>query len=481
MASNQAGTEAPPAQQESPGAVQLKAVLLSPGYLKLLLLAALVGIPVSLVAFGFVGLEHQMQNWIWTSLPSGLGYHQPPWWWPLPTLALAGLLLVPVLTRMPGKGGHLPVRGLGGPPQPPTYLPSVLVAALIALPLGASLGPEAPLMALGGALALLGVRRAQREAQPKAAAIVATAGSSAAIATIFGNPVVGCVMVLEAAGLGGPQLLLLVVPCLLASGVGGLVFTGFGHWTGLDIGALTLQSVPKSEVPTAPDYLWGIPLAALIAILVVSVQALGWNTAAFTTHRTGLRIVVCAVGVGACTAAYALLTGRSPEEAALSGQATLSQLAANPQSWGVATLVLLVLFKGLAWGISLGSLRGGPIFPAIMVGAACGIACAGLPGFGAAAGLSVGMAASGAAITGLPVTASLLAILLVGANARDAAPLILVAAVVSFVVATKLRPRPPEAVQGSSSAASPNVSPTGSGSRTDSAPGSAPGSGTAQT
>ncbi len=428
--------------------MQLKAVLLSPGYLKLLLLAALVGIPVSLVAFGFVVLEHQMQHWVWTSLPFELGFHQPPWWWPLPTLALAGVLIVPVLTRMPGKGGHLPVRGLGGPPVPPKALPSVVIAALVALPLGASLGPEAPLMALGGGLALLGVARAKREAQPKAAAIVGTAGSSAAIATIFGNPVIGCVMVLEAAGLGGPQLLLLVVPCLLASGVGALVFTGFGHWTGLDIGALTLQSVPRSEVPTAPDYLWGIPLAALIAVVVVAVQTLGWTTYDFTTRRTGAHIIACAVGVGVCTAAYALLTGRSPEEAALSGQETLSQLAANPQSWGVATLVLLALFKGLAYGICLGSLRGGPIFPAVTIGAALGIACAGLPGFGAAAGLSVGLAASGAAITGLPVTASLLAILLVGANARDAAPLMLVAAVVSFVVATKLRPKPSEQAPG---------------------------------
>jgi H+/Cl- antiporter ClcA len=461
MASNEAGTDGPPGGPSepegghvAPGVGQLKAVLLSPGYMKLLLLTALIGIPVSLVAFGFVSLEHQLQHWIWDSLPSGLGFSQPPWWWPLPTLALTGVLVVPVLIRMPGHGGHLPVRGLGGPPQPPKALPSIVLAALIVLPLGASLGPEAPLMALGGALALLGVAQAKREAQPKTAAIVGMAGSTAAIATIFGNPLVGCVMVLETAGLGGPQLLLLVVPCLLASGVGALVFTGFGHWTGLGIGALTLPSVPKSGVPTAGAFLWGIPLAALIALVIVGVQALGWTTFGFTARRTGPRIIVCAIGVGVCTAAYALFTGRSPEEAALSGQVTLSQLAANPKSWGVATLVLLVLFKGMAYGISLGSLRGGPIFPAILIGAASGIACAGLPGFGSAAGLSVGLAASGAAITGFPVTASLLAILLVGANATDAAPLMIVASVVSFIVATKLRPKPPKPAQGSSSAPS---------------------------
>ncbi|MEY9874077.1 H+/Cl- antiporter ClcA [Streptacidiphilus sp. MAP12-33] len=446
MASNQATTE-PSAEgqgQEAPGASQLKAVLLSPGYLKLLLLAALIGIPVSLVAFGFVSLEHELQHWIWESLPDALGYSsQPPWWWPLPTLALAGLLVAPVLVRMPGHGGHLPVKGLGGPPQPPKALPSIVLAALIVLPLGASLGPEAPLMALGGALALLGVARAKREAQPKAATIIGMAGSTAAIATIFGNPLVGCVMVLEAAGLGGPQLLLLVVPCLLASGIGAVVFTGFGHWTGLGIGALSLPSLPTSGTPDAGDFLWGIPVAALIAVVIVGAQSLGWSTAVFTRLRTGPRTVVCAVAVGVCTAAYALFSGRSPEEAALSGQAMLGQLAASPHALGVGALVLLVLFKSLAWGISLGSLRGGPIFPAVLIGAAIGLACSGLPGFGTASGLSVGLAASGAAITGLPVTATLLAILLVGNNAADAAPLMVVAATVSFVVATMLRRKAP--------------------------------------
>ena len=78
MSSNQAGTEAP-------GAAGLKAVLLSPGYLKLLGLSGLIGIPVSLVAFGFVGLEHELQHWVWESLPDALGFSRAPWWWPLPT------------------------------------------------------------------------------------------------------------------------------------------------------------------------------------------------------------------------------------------------------------------------------------------------------------------------------------------------------------------------------------------------------------
>ncbi|MFC1437434.1 chloride channel protein [Streptacidiphilus sp. N1-10] len=433
---------APATPAEATGAAQLKATLLSPGYLKLLLLAALVGIPISLVAFGFVSLEHELQHWVWESLPKALGYGVAPSWWPLPTLALAGLLIAPVIVRMPGHGGHLPVQGLGGPPQPPTALPSIVLAALIALPLGTALGPEAPLMALGGGLALLTVSRAKQQEDPRLGLLLGTAGSSAAIATIFGNPLVGAVMMLEAAGLGGPQLLLLIVPCLLASGLGALVFTGFGHWTGLGIGALALPSAPTSSTPDAGDFLWAVPIAALVALVVVGAQWLGWRTVAFTRQQTAVRTVLCAVAVGVCIWAYAALSGRSPEEAALSGQATLAQLAAHPHAWGVGALVLLVLCKGLAWGVSLGSLRGGPIFPAVLLGAVVGVACSGLPGLGTAAGLSIGLAASGTAITGLPVTATLLAMLLIGDNAANATPLLIVSSVVAFVVSTKFRAKP---------------------------------------
>ena len=47
----------------------------------------------------------------------------------------------------------------------------------------------------------------------------------------------------------------------------------------------------------------------------------------------------------------------------------------------LSTLWLLLLFKGLAWSVSLGSFRGGPTFPALFLGAAAGLIAAHLPGF----------------------------------------------------------------------------------------------------
>lgn len=434
--------------QQGSGPDAVRAVLLKKGYLGLLLISALVGIPVSLAAFGFVSLEHELQHWVWESLPDALGLDRAPWWWPLPALLLAGLLVVPVITWLPGRGGHIPVDGLGGPPILPKAVPGVVLAALACLPLGVVLGPEAPLMGLGSGLALLAVRSVWLAAKPQLGPVLGAAGSAAAISTIFGSPLVAAVMIIEAAGLGGPQLTALILPCLLASGIGALVFTGFGHWTGLSIGALSLPSVPASGIPDAGDFLWGIPVAIVVATVCVTGRSLGGQVKGYVTGRpdrpaptvraTAVRTVLCAVAVGACICAYALLTGRSPEEAALSGQITLANLAADPASWPVGALLALVLCKALGWGIALGSLRGGPIFPALLIGAAVGVACSGLPGFGYTSGLAAGLAASGAAVTRLPVTSTVLASVLLGADSANAMPLLIVSSVTAFVVAEML-------------------------------------------
>lgn len=429
----------------APEAVALHDLLRRSGYRRLLLLSALVGVPVSLLAFGFVALEHEMQHGIWVSLPHALGLPAAPWWWPVPCLALAGLLVAWFVTALPGHGGHLPADGFGGAPTMPRQLPGVVLAALAGLPLGAVLGPEAPLMALGSGLALLGVRPVVRAGRPQLVPVLGAAGSTAAISTILGGPVVAAVLTIEVAGIGAPQLYVVVLPALLASGVGALVFTGFGHWTGLAVGSLALPLPGPSGPLDVGDFLWGIPLAALSAAGATVATRLGRRTAAWTRQRLVERIVLCAVAVGACAALYALATKRPPDEAALSGQATLAGLAADPHAWPVDALLLLVVLKGLGWALSLGSLRGGPIFPAVMLGAALGVACGGLPDFGVVPAMAAGLTASAAAVLRLPVSAVVLAALLLGDDGADQIPLVVVSAVVAFLVGELLRDRGPAA------------------------------------
>jgi H+/Cl- antiporter ClcA len=98
----------------------------------------------------------------------------------------------------------------------------VLLAALRVDRLGLVLGPEAPLTALGTGLMLLAVQRSRRDVPDQAGMVLAAAGSFAALATVFGCPVVGAVIIVEAAGLGGPTLPLVLLSGLLAAGIGSL-------------------------------------------------------------------------------------------------------------------------------------------------------------------------------------------------------------------------------------------------------------------
>ena len=43
-----------------------------------------------------------------------LGFDDPPPWWPVVTLGVAGLLVAAAVTRLPGRGGHVPADGMAG-------------------------------------------------------------------------------------------------------------------------------------------------------------------------------------------------------------------------------------------------------------------------------------------------------------------------------------------------------------------------------
>ncbi len=150
---------------------------------------------------------------------------------------------------------------------------------------------------------------------------------------------------LEVVGLARRQAMLLLLPCLLSSGVAALVFTGLGDWTGLGIGALAIPDLRPVDLVSA-DLVWALPMAAIVAGSIWAVFVIGRKTASLAAIHT--MTITLAVGlVAGCSAAlYALLTDHSPTEVALSGQATLVELAADPEYWSAGTLVLLILLRG---------------------------------------------------------------------------------------------------------------------------------------
>ena len=104
-----------------------------------------------------------------------------------------------------------------------------------------------------------------------------------------------------------------------------------------------------------------------------------------------------------------------------SGQAALPSLVTHSGSYAAGTLALLLVCKGLAYGVCLGSFRGGPIFPAMFLGAAGGLALSHLPGLEPVAGAAMGIGALCVVMLGFPLVSVLLATLFdVGRAGRHA-------------------------------------------------------------
>jgi len=418
-------------------------VIRSRAYLVMLVFASVLGIPVSVVSYGFLALTTKLQQYLFVDLPGDLWSGTAPAWWPVPWLALCGLLTGLTIRYLPGNGGHSPAFGFqaGGGPPVDRELPGIVLAALTTLSLGAVLGPEAPLIAIGGGLAALTVRLVKKDAPPMALTIMASAGSFAAISTLLGSPILGAFLIMEIAGIGGLTLSLVALPGLLASGIGALVFVGLDSWTGLGSFSLALTSVPQAVDPTVASMAWALVVGAIGALLGWSIRWIGLSLRPLVHLNRIVVTVGLGVVIGLIAMAYQLISDNSFTQVLFSGQSALPGLVANASDYSVGVLILLGACKTLAYGLSLSAFRGGPIFPAMFIGAVLGIALAELPGLSLAPAIAMGIGAMCAAMLRLPMTSALLATLLLGADGVSVTPQVVVAVAVAFVI-THLLPVP---------------------------------------
>ena len=406
------------------------------------MLAAIVGVGVSLAAWGFLELIHQLQTWIFSELPNSLGYDGVPAWLYIVVLALSGLITAFAIVRLPGEGGHIPAEGLkiGGAPVQPIELPGILLAAFATISLGVVLGPEAPLIALGAGLGVLAIRALRRDAPEEIQAVMAASGSIAAVSLLFGSPIIAAVLLLEALGLDRKKMPLILLPGLLAAGIGSLISIGLGSLTGLNtsdysIGALTL---PAFSTPTVVDFAWTIPLALVVAIVTFAVIRLGLLSLGVVRRRPFLLLPAAGVVVALLALAFQGLTDHGASEVLFSGQDQLPGLLTEAGSWSIGALLLVIAFKGLAWGVSLGGFRGGPTFPAMFIGAAAGVLASHLPGFDMTGAVGVGLGAGVVSVLRLPLTAVVLGVLLTSQSGAGTEPLIIVGVVVAYLATVAL-------------------------------------------
>jgi H+/Cl- antiporter ClcA len=418
-------------------------LLRSRSYAGLLVLAAIIGAPVSVAAWGFLELVNVLQSEIFTHLPHALGWSTEPIWWPLPLLALSGVLVALTIRYLPGTGGHLPAEGFkaGGAPIP-IELPGVFFAALASLALGVVIGPEAPLIVLGGGLGVCAVRLAKRDVPDRTTTVVAAAGSFAAVSTLLGSPIAGAFLLMEASGLAGATMELVLLPGLVAAGIGSLVFVGLGAWSGLGTFSLAIPNLPHLARPDAPELGWAIGVGLAAALLGSGIRWL----ALFLQARVAPRMIVLTPAVGLAIAGLAIAfaegTGKGSSEVLFSGQSALGPLLAHSATYSLGALVLLVACKALAYGASLSSFRGGPIFPALFVGAAGGMALSHAPGLPLVAGAAMGMGAMMVVMLRLPLTSVLIPTLLLLSDEVAVMPLVIVAVAVAYVASSRFTATP---------------------------------------
>jgi H+/Cl- antiporter ClcA len=448
---------APPAAPSDP-----LALVKTKSYVVLLLFGAIVGIPIAFIAYFFQKWVAETQNWLYTTFPKQIGFVGAPVWWPIPLLIVGGVVVALAIIYLPGTGGHVAVFGFKTGSTQPIELPGVIVAAFATLVCGAVLGPEAPLVAMGSGFAILFIHLLKKDAPAMAVTVIGAAGSFAAISTLLGSPIVAAFLLMEAAGLGGPMLAIVMLPGLLAAGVGALIFVGLNSWTGYGTFSLAITNIPSFAHPDGKEFLWAVLIGVGAAVVGTAIRRIGLLLLPLVERRRVLLTPLIGLAVGLLAVAFVEGSGKDVSYMLFSGQTALAPFIEHASTFSVGALGLLLVTKGLAYGGCLSSFRGGPVFPGLFLGAVLGILLSHLPGLPMIAGAAMGI---GALLTvmlnGMPLTSVLLVEVLFPTDAIALVPIVIVAVVTAYVTAAWLAPNMEAAEAASSPAPAPGTQPSG--------------------
>jgi H+/Cl- antiporter ClcA len=234
---------------------------------------------------------------------------------------------------------------------------------------------------------------------------------------------------------------LVLVPGLLASGVGALIFIGLDNLTGLGTFSLAIPSLPPFGRPDVAEFGWAIVIGLAAALLGPAILRMCLSVQRYAERWVMIVLPLAGLAVAVLTIIYTQTTGKPSSDVLFSGQSDMGPLVDHAASYSVGTLLLLLVCKTLAYGASRGSFRGGPIFPALFIGTAGGVAMSHLPGLPLVAAVAMGIGAMMAATTKLPLTSVLIACLLMLSDAVSVTPLVIVAVVIAYVAVAHIEPR----------------------------------------
>ena len=322
--------------------------------------ALILGVASSLVLLVIMKFASILQSILWQRLPGSLGIAADSPVWIMLTLTLTGVMVGLVIRYSTGHAGPDPAtEPLIGAPISPAALPGLIVALVLGLAGGVSLGPEHPVMAVNIALAVALGRRFFPRIGVLDWTILASAGT---IGALFGTPVAAALIFSQTlSGSNDTPLWDRLFAPLMAAAAGSLTTSLFFH--------------PHFSLPVAHytqmrivDIFSGAVVAAIaIAVGMVAVWCLPRLHALL--HR--LKNPVLLLGVGGFLLGILGVVGGPLT--LFKGLDEMQQMAFS-QTLGTTDFFMLAVIKLAALVIAAASgFRGGRIFPAVFIGVALGL------------------------------------------------------------------------------------------------------------
>ncbi|SFE90635.1 H+/Cl-antiporter ClcA [Phytobacter palmae] len=328
--------------------------------LLLALPALIIGVASSLVLLLIMKVAAVLQLILWNGLPYRLGFTPDSPFWVIMMLTLTGLAVGLVIRYSAGHGGPDPAtEPLIGAPVHFSALPGLLVALVLGLAGGVSLGPEHPVMVINIALAVaLGGKLFPRVA-PLDWTILASAGT---IGALFGTPVAAALIFSQTLNSSTdlPLWDRLFAP-LMAAAAGALTTGLFFH----PHFALPVAHYPQMHLV---DVISGAVVCAIaIALGMVAV----WCLPRLHQLMHRLKSPVLMLGIGGFILGVLGVIGGNIT--LFKGLDEMQQMAFS-RIFSVTDYLLFAVIKLAALVVAAAcGFRGGRIFPAVFVGVALGL------------------------------------------------------------------------------------------------------------
>jgi H+/Cl- antiporter ClcA len=323
--------------------------------------ALLIGAASGIILVAVMRFANALQSLFWLHIPDALKINTLSAGWVLFILTLTGIAVGALIRSMPGHAGPDPAtESLIGMPVPLVAIPGLLLALVIGLAGGVSLGPENPIIAINIAVAVTVGTHLFPRVPTTDWIILAAAGT---LGALFGTPIAAALIFSQTLN-GGKDVSLwdrLFAP-LLAAGAGALTSNLFYEPD------FALNLAPYAETHFIDIISGSVVVMIAIALGMLAVWCFPHVHRAF--HAIPNPVVMLGIG-GFALGLLALIGGQIT---LFRGYDEMKLLAISSASLSLGQLLAITLSKLAALVVAAAcGFRGGRIFPAVFIGVSLGV------------------------------------------------------------------------------------------------------------